>query len=62
MYVLDVTGIAHYVIFTIPLVFVLGATMGVAGVWWVQLVANIGAGALSVVLAVREVKRLHSLA
>ena len=28
-----VCGIALYIIFTIPLVFVLGAAMGVSGVW-----------------------------
>lgn len=57
-----VCGIALYVIFTIPLVFALGALMGVDGVWWAQLVANIGAGALSIVLAIREVRRLRILA
>jgi len=57
-----VCGIALYVIFTIPLVFAFGALMGVDGVWWAQLVANIGAGALSIVLAIREVRRLRILA
>lgn len=57
-----VTGIALYIIFTIPLVFVLGATMGVNGVWWAQLIAHACTGVLSLVLAQREIKRLHSLA
>lgn len=56
-----ITGIALYVIFTIPPVFALSAAMGVSGVWWAQLIANIGAGALSIVLAMREIKRLRAL-
>lgn len=56
-----VCGIALYIIFTVPLVYVLGAVMGIGGVWWAQLVANVLAGALSLVLAWREIVRLRGL-
>lgn len=56
-----VCGIALYVIFAIPLILILGAVMGVDGVWWAQLIACALSGALSLVLAVREVKRLRAL-
>lgn len=53
-----VCGCALYIIFTVPLINVFGALMGVEGVWWSQLAANVLTGVLAVVFAARECRRL----
>ena len=56
-----VLGIARYLFFTIPAVFVLGNMMGVSGVWWAQPVADVFTFALTLAFVVFEVKRLGKL-
>lgn len=56
-----VLGVARYIFFTIPAVFVLGGTMGVAGVWWAQPVADVLTFVLVMIFVVREYKRLSNL-
>ncbi len=54
-------GCALYIVFTVPLLYIMGATMGIEGVWMAQLVANVLTGILVIVLSVMEVKRLRRL-
>lgn len=56
-----VLGIARYIFFTIPAVYVLGGMMGVQGVWWAQPVADVLTFALVMVFVVIELKRLNAL-
>ena len=56
-----VLGIARYIFFTIPAVYVLGGMMGVQGVWWAQPVADVLTFALVMVFVVIELKRLSAL-
>lgn len=56
-----VVGIARYIFFTIPAVYVLGGMMGVQGVWWAQPVADVLTFALVMVFVVIELKRLSAL-
>lgn len=56
-----VLGIARYIFFTIPAVYVLGGMMGVQGVWWAQPVADVLTFALVKVFVVIELKRLSAL-
>lgn len=56
-----VLGIARYIFFTIPAVYVLGGMMGVQGVWWAQPVADVLTFALVMVFVVIELKRLSTL-
>ena len=56
-----VLGIARYIFFTIPAVYVLGDMMGVQGVWWAQPVADVLTFALVMVFVVIELKRLSAL-
>lgn len=56
-----VLGIARYIFFTIPAVYVLGGMMGVQGVWWAQPVADVLTFVLVMVFVVIELKRLSAL-
>lgn len=56
-----VLGIARYIFFNIPAVYVLGGMMGVQGVWWAQPVADVLTFALVMVFVVIELKRLSAL-
>ena len=56
-----VLGLARYIFFTIPAVYVLGGMMGVQGVWWAQPVADVLTFVLVMVFVVIELKRLSAL-
>lgn len=56
-----VLGVARYLFFTIPAVYVLGGMMGVNGVWWAQPVADALTFVLVLVFVTRELKRLGAL-
>ena len=55
-------GVARYLFFTVPAVYVLGGMMGVSGVWWAQPVADVLTFMLVGVFTLREIKRLSALA
>ncbi len=56
-----VLGIARYIVFTIPAVYVLGGMMGVEGVWWAQPVADVLTFVLTLAFVAYEMKRLNAL-
>lgn len=56
-----VLGIARYIVFTIPAVYVLGGMMGVEGVWWAQPVADVLTFVLTLAFVAYEMKRLSAL-
>lgn len=56
-----VCGCALYLMFTIPLIYVLGPVMGVEGVWFAQPVANLLTGVLVLVLMLCELRRFREL-
>lgn len=55
-------GLLRYVICSVPLMYLLGNAMGVDGIWWALVVADAITGVVSIAFAVRESKRLGSLA
>ena len=56
-----ILGIARYIFFTIPAVYILGGMMGVQGVWVAQPVADVITFVLVAIFVVYEIKRLSSL-
>lgn len=56
-----VLGLARYIFFTIPAIYILGGMMGVAGVWWAQPVADVITFVLVLVFVLYELKRLSQL-
>lgn len=56
-----ILGIARYIFFTIPAVYILGGMMGVQGVWIAQPVADVITFVLVMVFVVYEIKRLSAL-
>lgn len=56
-----VLGLARYIFFTIPAIYILGGMMGVTGVWWAQPVADVITFVLVLVFVLYELKRLSQL-
>lgn len=56
-----ILGIARYILFTIPAVYVLGGMMGVEGVWWAQPVADVLTFVLTLAFVAHEMKHLTAL-
>ena len=56
-----VLGISRYVIFSTPLMYLMGSAMGINGMWWALVVADILTGVLNIGCAVREQSRLSKL-
>lgn len=56
-----VLGVARYLFFTIPAIYILGGSMGVTGVWWAQPVGDALTFVLTLVLVAYELKRLSDL-
>ncbi|QXE18062.1 MATE family efflux transporter [Clostridium sp. 001] len=56
-----VIGISRYVLFAIPLIFILVKPFGMMGIWYSQPVADILACLLSLILLAREIKSINSL-
>ncbi|WP_312429660.1 MATE family efflux transporter [Lacrimispora sp.] len=54
-------GICRYILFCIPLMMILTKIFGVNGVWYSLPIADLLAFAVSVVFAIREIKRLKKL-
>lgn len=54
-------NLLHYVICSVPLMYLLGNTMGVQGTWIALVVANAITGIISIGLAPNERKRLKKL-
>ncbi len=56
-----ILAISRYIIFSIPLMFLLSEVMGDAGVWYGQAAGYILAFVLSVFFIIRELKRLKNI-
>ncbi len=56
-----ILGISRYVIFSTPLMYLMGSAMGINGMWWALVVADIFTGVLNIGCAVRELSRLSKL-
>ncbi len=56
-----VLGLSRYVIFSCPLMYFMGSAMGINGMWWALVVADILAGILCIGSAVWETRRLSKL-
>lgn len=56
-----VLGVARYLFFTIPAIFVLGGMMGVVGVWWAQPVGDVLTFVLVIAFVIYEMRRLTKL-
>lgn len=56
-----VLGLARYIFFTIPAIYILGGMMGVTGVWWAQPVADVITFVLVLIFVLYELKRLSQL-
>lgn len=56
-----VLGVARYLFFTVPAVYVLGSMMGVTGVWWAQPVADVITFVLVLGFVAYEIRRLSKL-
>lgn len=55
-----VLGVCRYLLFAIPLIVALAATLGLTGVWWSQPPADLLAAALAATLIMRERKQLKT--
>ena len=56
-----VLGLSRYVVFSVPLMFLMGNVMGIDGIWWALVLADICTGSLNVWCAEREERRLSKL-
>jgi len=56
-----VLGLSRYVVFSCPLMYLMGSAMGIDGMWWALVVADTLTGILCLSSAVWELKRLSSL-
>jgi Na+-driven multidrug efflux pump len=56
----SVLGLSKNVLFACPVVFLMASAMGVEGVWWGTMLADVGAGCLCLACAWREVRSLDS--
>jgi Na+-driven multidrug efflux pump len=56
-----ILGISRYVIFSCPLMYLMGSAMGINGMWWALVVADICTGVLCLGCAAREIHRLTKI-
>jgi Na+-driven multidrug efflux pump len=56
-----ILGISRYVIFACPLMYLMGSAMGINGIWWALVVADILTGVVSFASGAGETKRLNKL-
>lgn len=56
-----VLGLSRYVVFSVPLMALMGNVMGIDGIWWALVLADICTGSLNVWCAKREERRLSKL-
>ncbi len=56
-----VMGLLRYVICSVPLMYLLGNMMGVQGIWWALVAADVITGLVSIAFAAKEMKRLDAL-
>lgn len=54
-------GLLRYVICSVPLMYLLGNMMGVNGIWWALVAADVITGVVSIAFALNESKRLGAL-
>lgn len=55
------TGVSRYILFTIPLILILVKPFGVLGVWYSQPIADSLSFVLSLILIIKEIKRIKNL-
>lgn len=56
-----VLGLVRYVAFSVPLMYLMGNMMGVNGIWWALVVADVLTGVVCIGTAIWETKRLTAL-